>query len=435
MERLTDKAERFARRRQRLMSQMDTGIAWINAAGEGFNYEKDKNLEYLTGLHSAEACLILAPGGVLVEGISHPGHYWFTEGGSEYGRGRCVQEALFVEPTAGPWGNTVVHPQMPTLEEVRALTGVEAVYPLWQMDEVLRQALWDESTLWVNTANPPSLGGPLSPDVARINAMRERFYWLELRNIAPLIHAQRLIKEPYELECIRTAYQISKEVIETLMRAIRPGDNEAKAVGLWEYEVKRRVGEGPFADLHTAFGPIVSSGRRSSTNTYWASNQTIADGEMILIDCGVSYQGYAADISRAWPANGRFTPRQRQVYSIVLEGQDRGLVAFKPGGNCREARRLTWKCFQSYGVAQHGLGRNCHPVGLNVEDADYFNFGDYGCFAPDQVWAFEPMLMMQEEGIGIRLEDGVLITAGGHELLPAPERHPDAVEALCAVGG
>ncbi len=425
------KASTYALRRARLMEQIDQGIAWIFSSGQGFNYEPDKNLEYLTGLRSPEACLILAPRGILVEGISHPGHYWFTEQGAEYGRGRLVNEALFIRQPSSAWGNTVVQRQLPGVDEIRGLSGVEAVFGLSQMDEVLRQALRHEKVLWVNTSHPPQLGDPVPDHIVRINALRERFYWLQLRNVAPAIHAMRLIKEPYEIECLRMAYRITKEIIEVLMRTIRPGDNEAKVVGLWQYEVKSRQDTGEFADLSTAFGPIVAAGRRASANNYWASNQTIEDGDMILIDCGVSYNGYAADISRAWPANGRFSQRQRELYAILLEAQNLGLEAFKPGGTCVQARQLVWNHFEKYDLHSYGLGRNCHPVGLNVEDADYFCFGTYEPFQPDQVWAFEPMLMMQDEGIGIRLEDGVWITKGGHELMPAPDREPDAVEALC----
>jgi len=430
----TKTAELYAQRRHKLLQQMDQGIAWITSSGTGFNYEPDKNLEYLTGVRSPSACLVLAPQGFLVEGVAHPGHYWFTECGSEYGRGRRVTEALFVPQPASPWGNSVVQRRVPTLEDMSASSGIEAVYPLSAMDQVLRQALADQEVLWVNTSRLPEIGEPVPPAIRRIKAIKERFYWVQVKNIAPQIDALRLVKDSYELECVRMAYQLTKEIIQVLMRTIEPGDNEAKMVGLWQYEVKKRLDTGQFADLDTAFGPIVSSGRRSSANNYWDSNQTIQDGEMILIDCGVSYNGYAADISRSWPANGVFAPRQRELYTILLEAQNLGLQAFKPGGTCVEARRRVWEHFKKHSVHQYGLGRNCHPVGLNVEDADYFNFGTYGPFQPDTVWAFEPMLMLQDEGIGIRLEDGVLVTETGHELMPAPAREIEAVEALCRSG-
>ncbi len=424
----------YAKRRQRIMQQIDEGIAWIARSAQGLNFEEDTNLEYLTGVRSSAACLILAPKGVLVEGISHPGHYWFTAKGSELGRGRLVQEVLFVEQPSRPRGNTVVERQVPSIKEAQQLSGVEGVYGLSEMDEVLRQALRHEQVLWVNIPEMPRLGQPVPPDIVRVNAIKERFVWLQLKNIAPKIHGMRLVKEPYEIECIRMAYQITREIIEVLMRTVKPGDNEAKVIGLWEYELKSRLDTGQFSDLRTAFGPLVSAGRRASANNYWAGNQTIEDGDMILIDCGVSYNGYAADISRAWPANGRFTPRQRELYSILLDAQNLGLRAFKPGGTCVQARKLVWDHFKKHNVHRYGLGRNCHPVGLNVEDADYFCFGTYAPFDANQVWAFEPMLMLQDEGIGIRLEDGVLIIEGGYELMPAPAREISAVEALCGEG-
>ncbi|HZQ09149.1 MAG TPA: M24 family metallopeptidase [Anaerolineae bacterium] len=423
--------EIYAARRKRLLSKIDRGIAWINSGGASFDSGHCRNVEYLTGVRSPSACLVLAPHGILVEGIAHPGHLWCTDEGAEYGRGRRVTEALFVEQPHDRFHGTVVQRPLPSLEQVRAQTGMQAVYDLALMDEVLREALMNEEILWTNTSKIPDLDKAVPPDVQRINAIKEHYYWLQVKNIANQIHEMRLVKDAYEIECLRRAYQITKEVIETLMRTLKPGDNEARAVGIFQQEVKSRIDEGENADIAIAFGPIVTSGKRASTNNHWDSNRTMLDGELVLIDCGVSYNGYSSDISRAWPINGKFTARQREVYSIVYEGQQRGLEAFKPGGTCAQARAIVYEYYQTHGLARFGLGRNCHPVGLNTEDAYYFGYGDYPAFKPNEVWAFEPMLMMPEESMGIRLEDGVLITEIGHELFPAPASDSDSVEALC----
>ncbi|MCC7162550.1 MAG: M24 family metallopeptidase [Anaerolineae bacterium] len=421
----------YAKRRKQLLSRVDRGIVWINSAGDSFDSGHCRNVEYLTGVRSPAACLILAPQGILIEGIAHPGHLWCTDEGAEYGRGKLVTEALFVEQPHDRFRGTVVQRRLPSLEQVRAATGMQNVYDLAVMDEVLREALMNQEVLWVNTSKIPDLNKPVPPDVVRINAIKERYYWLQVKNIANQIHAMRLVKDAYEIECLRKAYLITQEVIETLMRTIRPGDNEARVVGIFHQEVKSRIDEGDNADIGIAFGPIVTSGKRASTNDHWDSNGTIQDGEIILIDCGISYNGYSSDISRAWPVNGKFTPRQREVYSVVYEGQKRGLEAFRPGGTCAQARAIVFDYYQQHGLERFGLGRNCHPVGLNTEDAYYFGYGDYPSFQPNEVWAFEPMLMMPDESMGIRLEDGVLITETGHELFPAPPSDPDSVEALC----
>lgn len=423
--------EIYAERRKRLSSKLDHGIAWINSAGDSFDSGHCRNVEYLTGVRSPAACLVLAPRGIIVEGIAHPGHLWCTDEGAEYGRGKRVTEALFVEQPHDRFNGTVVQRPIPSLDEVRARTGMQAVYDLALMDEVLREALMDEEVLWVNTSKMPDLDKPVPPDVVRINAIKERFYWLRVKNIANQIHAMRLVKDAYELECLRQAYEITKEILETLMRTIKPGDNEARVVGVFQQEIKSRIDEGENADISIAFGPIVTAGKRASTNNHWDSNGTMHDGEILLIDCGVSYKGYSSDISRAWPVNGKFTPRQREVYSVVYEGQKLGLEAFKPGGTCAQARAIVYDYYQKHGLERFGLGRNCHPVGLNTEDAYYFGYGDYPAFKPGEVWAFEPMLMIPDESMGIRLEDGVLITDKGHELFPAPASDPDSVEALC----
>lgn len=423
--------EVYAERRKRLLNGIDEGIAWISSAGESFDSGHCRNVEYLTGVRAPSACLILAPRGILVEGIAHPGHLWCTDEGAEYGRGKRVTEALFVEQPHDRFKGTVVQRPLPTLEPVRAQTGIQSVYDLAIMDEVLREALIDEQVLWVNTSKTPDLNKPVPPDIVRINAIKERFYWLQVRNIANRIHEMRLVKDAYELECLQKAYQITKEILETLMRTIKPGDNEARVVGIFQSEIKSRIDEGENADISIAFGPIVTAGKRASTNNHWDSNGTMQDGDIVLIDCGVSFNGYSSDISRAWPVNGKFTPRQREVYSVVYEGQKLGLTAFKPGGTCAQARALVYDYYQKHGLERFGLGRNCHPVGLNTEDAYYFGYGDYPSFKPNEVWAFEPMLMIPEESMGIRLEDGVLITESGNELFPAPASDPDSVEALC----
>ncbi len=420
----------YAQRRQQLLARMGEGLAWINSSGQSFDSGHCRNVEYLTGVRHPDACLLLSRRGFLAGGVAHCGIWWSTPQGSEYGRGHLVHEALFVPQFHDRYDGTVVTRQMPSLEQYRAMSGMTEVYDLMDMEEVLRQAVMEEDVLWVNTSVTPELGQPVPPDVVRINEIRDRFYWLRLKNIAPIVHDLRRIKDPYELECITKAYQITKDILERCMREVKPGDNEAKVKAIFEYEVHARIKEGE-QDLRMGFGPIVSAGARGARNNYWAGNQTIGDGDLILVDCGVSYRGYSADITRAWPVNGKFSKRQREIYDIVLEGQNRGLATMKPGSTPDVARRAVYAYYQQFGLEKYGLGRNNHPVGLNVEDGYYFGFGDFTPYRVNEAWAFEPMLMIHDEGIAIRMEDGLVITEKGYRLLPAPDRNPDVVEAIC----
>jgi Xaa-Pro aminopeptidase len=418
----------FENRRKKLLSQIEEGIALINSSGVSFDPPAlCKNLEYLTGLESPQAWLILAPQGITVEGISH-GYPWATDKGSELGRGREVQEALFVpEPSERqkmynvPW---------PTIGQIRESTGIEAVYGLSAMNDVLENAFFNETVLWLNTSTSPKLNENLTPEIAKISEIKRRFYWLQLKNIAPLIHEMRRVKDSYEIACLRTAYEITTEIIVKIMRTIKPGDNESLVHAIFDYELESKVNSGVYSDLAKSFETIVAAGRNTSIISYRAANQEIRDGDLILIDAGVAYNGYCADITRVWPANGRFTPRQRELYSIVLEAQKRGIATMKPGATSVDVRAQAYNLYKEHNLLRWAFGRNCHPLGLNVHDRP--GLDRYRPFKPGVALVFEPLLMIQDEGIGIRIEDGVLINETGHEVLPGPPKEIEEIEALCS---
>ena len=138
------------------------------------------------------------------------------------------------------------------------------------------------------------------------------------------------------------------------------------------------------------------------------------DGDILLIDCGVWYKGYSSDISPRGPSMASFHRASREVYSVVYEDRNSDWKRSNRAGHVHNAGDCV-RLYQKHGLERFGLGRNCHPVGLNTEDAYYFGYSDYPSFKPDEVWAFEPMLMIPDESMGIRLEDGVLITDKGHD--------------------
>jgi Xaa-Pro aminopeptidase len=173
---------------------------------------------------------------------------------------------------------------------------------------------------------------------------------------------------------------------------------------------------------------IVAAGKNSTIGHYVNNNQVIKDGDLVLIDAGVSYKGYSSDITRTFPANGKFTPRQRELYAIVLEAQKKAIATMKPGSTARKAHNAVYNHFKKHGLEKYGYGICGHAVGLNIHDAN----GDFDIpFEPGVVIVIEPFLAIPEEGIGIRIEDGVLITETGFELLPAPPKEIAEVEALC----
>ncbi|MGB3717035.1 MAG: Xaa-Pro peptidase family protein, partial [Candidatus Promineifilaceae bacterium] len=379
----------------------------------------DKNLRYLTGLDSKQATLLLAPSGVIVD-------RWETKSGPEVGRGRRVNELLFTEKRTER--EEFMDGAGSTFRDIQEQTGIDAVYDLSKMEQIVSEALMKEEVIWLNTPGNPKLSGPLPAEIAVINQMRERYYWLNFRNIAPKIHDLRWVKEPYEVECLRKAFAFHTEVFEKIMRTLKPGMNEALGQALFEFEVRQKPGEFTFGlDLY-ADAIIVAAGENSAIAHYMENDRQIKDGDLVLIDSGVACEGYYSDISVTFPANGRFTPRQRELYAIVLEAQKKAIATMKPGSSQLESHKAVYEHFEKHGFSKYGYGTCGHPVGLNIHDAN----GDPDkLYEPGVVVVIEPFLVIPEENTGIRIESGVLITENGPELLPCPPREIDELETLC----
>ena len=413
-------AEMYSARRQRLADQIDDGIALISSAGAAPDPNLfDKNLRYLTGLDSKKAALLLAPRGVTVD-------RWETRTGPEVGRGRKVVELLFVEELSER--EIFMDGAGSSQDDLRVKTGIQAIYDLSKMDYILSLLLMQEEAIWFNTPGIPRLTGPLPPEIDAINQIRERYYWLDYRNIAPLIHDMRWVKEPYEIDCLRRAFAFHTTVFEKVIRSLKPGVNEAMGQAIFEYEVRQKPGEFTFGlDLY-ADAIIVASGKNSAIAHYMDNDQMIEEGDLVLIDSGVAHDGYSSDISVTFPASGRFSPRQRELYSLVLEAQNLAIETMKPGASQLESHKAVYDHFDKHGLAKYNYGTCGHPVGLNIHDAT----GDQDKpYEPGVVVVIEPFLVIPEEEIGIRIESGVVVTEDGPELLPCPPREIEALEALC----
>jgi Xaa-Pro aminopeptidase len=417
-------AKAYTARRRRLMDQIGSGIALIGSPGMAPDpLYFDKNLFYLTGERSKEAYLLLAPQGMRVQ-------RWETLRGPEVGRGRVVNEVLFVPEQTER--EKLIAGLAPGMDFIRQSSGIDTVMPLTRLNEALHDNLIAEKTLWVNIPTCPNLDKPLSHDLAMLNRIKERFPWLEIDNVAPLIHEMRRVKEPYEIAFLRKAFEIHTAIYEEIMRTLKPGDNEALGEAIWHYEAKAHYDPQKVSsealDLEAAH-IIVAAGANTAVAHYMDNNQMVRDGDLVLIDAGIDYRGYSSDITRTFPANGRFTPRQRELYEIVLEAQRRAIATMKPGSTAREAHEAVYEVWKENGLDPYGFGSCGHPVGLNIHDATWDQDKP---FEPGVVIVIEPFLSNMDEGIGIRTEDGVLITEDGHEMMPGPPKEVDEVEALCS---
>ena len=178
-------AQMYKNRRQRLTEQIGSGLALINSADTAPDpLLYDKNLLYLTGLDDKKAVLILAPEGIVVD-------RWETNKGPEVGRGRKVTEVLFVDERDER--KKVIDGEGLTLDDIRALSGVESVYNLDKMDLIVSNALMKAERLWLNNPGNPGLNGTGSAESVQLKNLRDRFYWLQFKNIAETIHDMRWV--------------------------------------------------------------------------------------------------------------------------------------------------------------------------------------------------------------------------------------------------
>ncbi|MFZ0787894.1 MAG: Xaa-Pro peptidase family protein [Candidatus Acidiferrales bacterium] len=257
-----------------------------------------------------------------------------------------------------------------------------------------------------------------------------------LLDITPTLDAMRQVKSPGELALMQKAIDLSIDAHLDAMRQMRPG--------LFEYQIAARMKE-----IHEwggcereAYSPIVGAGFNSTVLHYSALDSEIKDGDVVVIDVGGEYGGYAADITRTLPANGKFTPRQREIYDIVLGAQNAAIDAIKPGaqlyGDKNSLQQVAADYINTHGRDKEGrtLGRYfihgvSHHLGLDVHDP-----GDRTRpLEPGMVVTVEPGIYIPEENLGVRIEDDILVTKDGHQILTARlPRGADEIEKIMAEG-
>jgi len=234
-------------------------------------------------------------------------------------------------------------------------------------------------------------------------------------SIIPTIDSMRVVKDETELAALRRAIHITTEAHKAAMRIVRPGMHEYQVEATIEYTF-RNLG----AD-RVGFPSIVGSGPNTTVLHYDVNRRQIEDGDLVLADIGAEWGQYTADVTRTFPANGRFTDRQKEIYNLVLGAQLAVIDAIKPGVTIRDldvvARRFMSShsgdlCGQQNCVSYfiHGLG---HWLGMRVHDV-----GDYSMpLEPGMVFTLEPGIYIPGEDLGIRIEDDVLVTENGCEVL------------------
>ncbi|MCR1898298.1 aminopeptidase P family protein [Irregularibacter muris] len=248
--------------------------------------------------------------------------------------------------------------------------------------------------------------------------IRKRFPYLQIKDIYPMISELRTIKEPEEIEKIKKAIEITAEGIKNIMTNMQSGLKEYQLEAYFDFAINY------LGARDNAFPTIAASGENAVILHYEENNNTLEEGELILFDLGADYQHYCADISRTFPVSGKFSERQKEIYNIVLKAELEVIKAMKPGLLYDELNKIAKKVLaegcMKIGLIEkeeeiskyyyHGIS---HHLGLDVHDVGRRG----GILKPGMVYTVEPGLYIEEEKIGIRIEDDVLITEDGHEVL------------------
>ncbi|PWJ60659.1 Xaa-Pro aminopeptidase [Dyadobacter jejuensis] len=305
-----------------------------------------------------------------------------------------------------------------------AVSGIHTIFWTHQFDRILSDLVFEAQYVYLNTnEHTRNDSATQTRDARFIDSFKRQFPLHHLERIAPLMHMIRSVKHPIEVNLLQKACNITRQGFERVLSFVKPGVQEFEIEAELLHEFVRNRSKG------FAYQPIIASGANACVLHYIQNDQPCKDGDVILLDVAAEYANYNSDLSRSIPANGRFTPRQRAVYDAVLRvfKAAKGMLVV---GNTLDAYHQEvgqlmqselkglgllndqdiarqdpdWPAYKKY--FPHGTS---HFLGLDVHDVG----NKYQPFTPGMVFTCEPGIYIREEGLGIRLENNLLITEQG----------------------
>lgn len=283
----------------------------------------------------------------------------------------------------------------------------------------------DRAAPYDRRAEKDPLDGRVSREEALAAKLTELF-GAEIRDCSKQLDELRRVKTPVEVDAMRRAAEAGAKAMAEAIRSSSPGVTEDQLASLMTWVQRQNGATGP------AYLPIVGAGQNANVLHYSAKAGVLDAGELVLLDYAPEVDHYTSDITRSWPVDGKFTPRMEELYDVVLEAQKAGIAAVKPGGTIRDVEAACAKVLRDHGfgdLIKHG---SCHYIGMEVHDV-----GLYGAkLEPGVAFTVEPGLYDTEAGIGIRIEDVVVVTEDGCEVISAgvPKERAD-IEALVGERG
>lgn len=317
----------------------------------------------------------------------------------------------------------------PDEPDASARTGFPAVKSTTLFASELEEALKTFTKIYTEQTPQPESGEDcFVPEM--LSRLKKLAPLASFGDFRPILTRLRMVKSAGEIALIRKATEASIEAHLAALKVTRPSVWEYEVAARMKYEFERLGCEWP------AYPPIVGSGFYSTVLHYAQNSKQMADGDLVVMDVAGAYGGYSSDITRTLPVNGRFSPRQRELYEIVLGAENAALAAVKPGvllgrGGTQGLYQIAYEYINTHGkdlrgqaLGQYFIHGLSHSVGLNVHDP----FDNNQPLQPGMVVTVEPGIYIPEEKIGVRIEDLVLVTKDGYELLT--RRLPRTVEEI-----
>ena len=408
----------FKARREEVFNKMEansvlilfSGIESHVSADEYAPFEANRNFFYLTGLRRDNMVLVMD------KAVEEPKTFLYIEEADE---------------TVVRWTGKKV-----SVEEAKEVTGMEDVRFIDSFQgEISRIMTREDVKNFYFDCYREQVSDLADYNAVKAKEFTDKYLGVTVKNLHPIIAEMRMQKDNDEITQIREAVRVTDEGLKRVLKKLEPGKKEYQAQADFEYTIKYLGAEGP------SFATIAGSGMNGTMLHYETNQETCKDGDLLLLDLGAKWQGYCSDITRTYPVNGTYTDRQKQVYNIVLKANRAVAKAAKPGMTLRELNDICKKVLAE-GCIELGLIKEekeidkyymhgvSHHLGIDVHDV---TVASNSKLRPGAVITDEPGLYIDEWETGIRIEDDLLITEDGCEVLSeAIMRNPDEIERYMA---
>ena len=368
------------------LTVLSSGIVYCQSGDEGYDFDCDKNFYYLTGINQADVVFLLQK------------------------KNGEIKEYLVIDendPIAIKWVGAKLYPK-----EASSISGIDNIIFTEKYQEMLEKLASEVDTLYLNKEFDKQF--KYNHNTIFSKKISDKFPKCEVVDCYKIIVGLRAIKTEEEVELIKQAIDVTKIGIEALMENSRSGIYEYQLESNYDYVIKNNGQR-----IHS-FKTIAAGGINATTLHYSQNNCILNDNELVLFDLGTETDYYISDITRTFPVNGKFTPRQREVYEAVLDVNKKCIEFLKPGISKLQYNEFAKKCLienaKKIGLIQkdediikyyfHSIG---HTIGLDTHDPCFYENG----IEENMCLTVEPGLYIPEEKIGVRIEDDVLITKDG----------------------